>query len=44
MKTMPDLSDETTQEIFKLLSICGEHEKRYLLENLKLVMEHLHNA
>ena len=44
VKTMPDLSDETTQEIFKLLSICGEHEKRYLLENLKLVMEHLHNA
>lgn len=42
VKVMPDTEDDITREILRLLSICTPDEKKYLLENLRLILEYLH--
>lgn len=42
IKVYPNIDDETTKEIVETLSVCTEDQKKYVLENLKLVLRYAH--
>ena len=39
VKIVPDMENETTREILKLINGCDDREKQYLLESLRVRLE-----